>query len=456
MMNPIRVTIVLTVMVVALAAYILLIDIPESRKIEQQHTQERKVLPFDDRAITEIHWHSPTETIRLQRDDRYRWTIVQPLQFPADNRQVRSILRALTIGKIKRTIENGPSQLKTYGLEPPYLTLTLHTPSESRKLAFGDAGPFAPSLYLHLPSANQVVLTTLDVMTFAHKTLTHFRRKDLFSFDRERVMELHIQNQTSNLVLKRVAGVHSLTPNWAFTSPVTSPADTTSVGTLLMDLHSLAATGFVDDEQDKRQILSQPPTAQVSVQIYEGAKTHPLALYQFEDREKAYAVTTAQGPLYEIPGAIIQPLTQGLFYFQNKRLFGMEVDEITMVEVISSQEHYLLIKQHNQWTLDQDPRQDLNQEIIKLFVSRLVDLPAELALPDPMIEDQVLGFDSPSLVIKGRNQRGQVQGQLILGKREKGLVFAKGSGLSGVFQARSTILNQIPSRDQLLAGPPPQ
>jgi len=204
--NPIRITIVLALIVLGLGGYILFVDIPQTRQFQKQETQEQQLLPFDDRDITTITWATANETIHLERDDQWRWTITEPMRFPADNREVRRILRALTIGKVKRTIEDGPATLEKYGLDPPYLTLTLNTPTITQELALGDRGPFAPSLYVQTKDDNQVVLTTLDVMTFAQKTLTNFRLKDLLFFERERVQEVHIQQADTTMVMARTAG----------------------------------------------------------------------------------------------------------------------------------------------------------------------------------------------------------------------------------------------------------
>jgi hypothetical protein len=60
---------------------------------------------------------------------------------------------------------------------------------------------------------------------------------------------------------------------------------------------------------------------------------------------------------------------------------------------------------------------------------------------------------SPMATILGMNRNGQEAGRLILGKREKGLVFAKGASLPGLYQVRSTILDQIPTIAQLTHQP---
>lgn len=453
MLNPIRISIVLGLVVLGLGAYILFIDIPQTRQIEQDIKRDRQILPFDDRAVTRMTWASRTETMELTRDDQFRWSLIKPIQSPADNQEIRRLLRALTIGKIKRTIEgeNGnPLDLSTYGLDPPYLTLTLSTPSESVAFALGDRGPFAPSLYVQTKPENEVVLTTLDVMTFAQKTLTNFRLKDLLLFDRERVQEIRIQNHYGEMVLQRVAGVHSLTPNWMVLSPNPGPADKTTITTLLMELDSLRATGFVDLEQEKLAIRQQPAKIHAGITLTEGSLIHHLDMFQYGDPEKAFAVKTSEDPLYEILPNILGPLTRDPFYFQDKRLFGLEVADLAMLSVQTPDERYVLIHQHDEWVLEDNPSAQLDQNALNLFVSRVVDIPAEIYLPKAESEDGHI--QSPTVIIRGVNRQGKALGKLVLGKREKGLVMAEGAGLKGLYQVRSTILDQLPTKASLLQG----
>lgn len=451
MLNPVRISLVLGLLVLGLGSYILFIDIPQTRQIEHLVKQERQILPFDDRAITRMTWASKTETIQLERDDQYRWSIVSPIQSPADNQEIRRLLRALTIGKIKRVIqgEDGkPLDLSMYGLGPPYLSLTLSTPSETVELALGDRGPFAPSLYMQTKSDNQVVLTTLDVMTFAQKTLTNFRLKDLLLFEREHVQELRIQNQHGEMTLQRMSGVHSLTPNWMFVSPNQGPADKISVSTLLMDLGELMARGFIDTDQQKKTIRSRTPQSHVAVTIREGDILHHLDIFHYQDGEPAYAVRRSEEPLFEIDPAILGPLQQDTFYFQDKRLFGLELTDLAMLSVKTPTDQYTLINQQGEWVLDNSPHTPLNQNMVNLFVSRIVDLPAELRLPKGQAGEETILH--PEFVIQGVDRQGKVRGKLILGHREKGLVLANGARMPGLFQARSAILDQIPSKDTLI------
>ena len=86
---------------------------------------------------------------------------------------------------------------------------------------------------------------------------------------------------------------------------------------------------------------------------------------------------------------------------------------------------------------------------MKLFVSRVVDLPAELSISVTTDNQDEYGLGSPAIDIIGVDTRGRPRGHLTLGKREQGLVYATGAGLPGVYQARSVILTQMPTDDAL-------
>ncbi len=86
---------------------------------------------------------------------------------------------------------------------------------------------------------------------------------------------------------------------------------------------------------------------------------------------------------------------------------------------------------------------------MKLFVSRVVDLPAELSISVTEENLKEYGLDSPAIEIIGVDARGRPSGHFTIGKRERGLVYATGAGLPGVYQARSVILTQMPTDDTL-------
>ena len=453
MANPIRITLVLALILGGLGAYVYWVDLPQSQEALQQTHQERRLIPFDDRAISHLTMKSREEEIILMRDNKNRWHITQPLVAPADAREVRKILRALTIGKIQRVIKQEEEDEEQYGLAPPHMILTVTAGGTSEEIELGNRAPLSSTLYARKRSDDIIILTTLSPFTFANKSLHTFRKKEILAFDTRQAEEFRIVRGDETVILIRQPGAHGLSPNWSFRSPMTGPADRTTVGLLLRDLEGLQAQGFVDSQLEKEQLLRKlgPPTVRATVHARN--REHMVGFYQSPDVQDTYAMTIKENPLYRIAPEIVADLTKDIFNLRDKRLLGLEKQELAILAVKTPPESYTLVNQSGEWVFEDDVSQILNQDVVRLFVSRVVDLPAEFRVAKEETSLGRYGLDSPTVEIRATDMRGQERGRLLLGKSRKGLVYATGAGLPGVHQARSLILTQIPSRHQILADP---
>ncbi len=455
MANPVRITIVLALVLGGLGSYVYFVDLPQSQEAFQQTLQERRLIPFDDRAISHLTMKTAEEEIILMRDNKNRWHITQPLVAPADAREVRKILRALTIGKIQRVIQqagDGKEQDEDqFGLTPPHLILTLTAGGISEEIELGNRAPLTSTLYARKRSDDNIILSTLNPHTFANKSLQTFRKKEILAFDTAQAEEFRIVRGDETVILIRQPGAHGFSPNWSFRSPLKGPADRTTVGLLLRDLEGLQAQSFVDSQSEKKDLLKKLGPPIVRATVLSRNREHTVSVFQTPDAQDTYAMTKPERPLYRIAPDIVAGLTKEIFKLRDKRLLGIEKQELAILAVKTPTESYTLVNQSGHWVLEDDISQTLNQALVKLFVSRVVNLPAEFRVATEATSLGQYGLEDPTVKIKATDMRGQERGRLSLGTNRKGLVYATGAGLPGVHQARSLILTQIPSKDQLLA-----
>jgi len=449
-MSSLRITLLLLVILTALGAYFFFVEVPTSHKEEEIRRSQQQLIPFDDRAITQFTLTTPKETIAFAQDHRGRWFITHPLRARADSREVGKILRALTIGSVERTIQEDGKHPDHYGLNPPHLLITVTAGKHVEDIALGTRGPLSSTLYARKKSDGKIVLTTLDPMTFYRKSFYTFRQKNIMRFDRTETDRLRLQYPGKELVLQRASRVHGLGYNWRLTQPIEGPADRTKVGLLLMALEGLTAKEFIDSESEKRALMQTLGAPVAILTVRARRKDHVVAVFEADNHRKAYAMTSPKQPLYRINPGFIKKVTTDLFDIRDKRLLGMEQKDLAILTVHTPQDQYVLINQNNEWVLERNPAQRLNQETVALFVSRLIDLPAEFQVTTQQTTLAPFGLDKPTATFTAINHQGKEKGRLILGTREHGLVYAKGTGLPGVYQARSTILTQIPSFAQLL------
>lgn len=449
-MTSYRTTLLLAVIFAGLGFYLYTIEVPTIEQEAVQEQVQQRLLPFDYRDVTEMKLSSRKETVRLTRDDRHRWSMVEPLQAKGESREVENILRALEIGKVSRVVQEEEKDLSEYGLDPPNMTIQLTAGTKTETFRLGGVAPLTSTLYAQRQSDKKILLTTLSVTDFRGKSVFTFRHKDIMFFDRNMVERIQLHSQAQQITVNRVASIHGATGNWRFSEPFEGPADKTSVGLLLMTLEDLSALEFIDSQSEKETLLQRLPPPLLTATLHTGHRAHLVTFYQSpKQSDDTYAMTSADQPIYKIAPATLKGLPTRAFEIQDKRLFGMEMSEIGLLTVTTGSGTFTVIQQHGDWYLDGAQDLPIDQQEMGLFVSRVVDLPAELSMSLVKENLDEYGLASPAIEIIGVDTRGRPRGHLALGTRGKGLVFAMGSGLPGVYQARSAILTQIPTNDIL-------
>jgi hypothetical protein len=134
----------------------------------------------------------------------------------------------------------------------------------------------------------------------------------------------------------------------------------------------------------------------------------------------------------------------------------METDQIAMLSVKTRESRFVLIHQNDEWVLEDQPTKKLEQQVVDLLVARVVDLPAELRVvkdPGPLAP---YGLSSPAAEFVATAKDGKTTHRLLLGNKTSGLMYVMGNGLTGIYQARSDLLNQIPDKDSLFAKTAPE
>jgi hypothetical protein len=243
---------------------------------------------------------------------------------------------------------------------------------------------------------------------------------------------------------------------WRIRFPIEAKADQPAVRNLIIKLADLKALAFVDagPERDKLAARLRQPLVKITATV--GGADQVLKLYQPDPSSgEAYAVTIPDAPIYKVNPTAIQDFTKDLFALQDKRLLGMETDQIAMLSVKTRESRFVLIHQNDEWVLEDQPTKKLEQQVVDLLVARVVDLPAELRVvkdPGPLAP---YGLSSPAAEFVATAKDGKTTHRLLLGNKTSGLMYAMGNGLTGIYQARSDLLNQIPDKDSLFAKTAP-
>ncbi len=432
-----------------LSLYLFAIELPQHDLQERQNRTEKKILLFDQQALTELIVKADQQKLVFARIPEKGWMLTAPLHTDADQREVQNLIRALVTGTVTRVIENQQANLTPFGLDNPMTTVTVVAGTARETFSIGDSGPLSSTLYVLRESDHQVLLTNLAPKDFLNKTLITFRRKDLLHVMQGEVERIRLTYPTTEIVLYQ--GAEKPKNKWRLRYPIEGEADQTEVRTLLLRLEELKALGIIDPGHERDALAHTLTTPKVKVTIHTTNGDQTIKLYQpSQVSGEAFAETSPTGPLYRINPAAIRDLTKELFVFQDKRLLGIDYTDIAMLSVTTSTEHYVLIHQQNEWVLDDQPAKTLDQQAVDLFLSRVANVPAEEGAIKQGGSLVPYGLVVPAAEFIATGKDGKIAGKLSIGSHANGLAYATGQRSPGIFQIRADLLTQIPTRKDLL------
>ncbi len=444
-------TLLMLVVLAGLGGYLYLVEFPAKQREEQQESEQKHLLSFPESAITGLSITTAQGPIELKSVEPKKWAIVAPLQTEADSLEVQTLIRALVTGTVARTVEDKATALTPFGLEHPVTTVTITAGTQQETISIGDSGPMSITLYVLRGSDRRILLTSLAPKDFINKSLMTFRRKELLRFVQNDVERVRLTYPTTEIVIYNVAK-DKPRPSWKIRYPIEAEADQNEVRSLMFRLEDLKVLGIIDPGPERDAIAKTLTTPKLKVTLHTAAGDQTVRLYQPDPQKgEAIAETSADGPLYRVNPALIKDLTKELFNLQDKRLFGLDYTDVAMLTVKTREQHYVLINQHGEWILEDQPTEKLSQEAADLFVSRVANLPAEERVMKQSAPLAPYGLLSPAAEFTAISKDGTTTGKLTLGSQANNLLYATGQRLSGVFQVRPDLLTQIPTKAELLA-----
>ncbi|HZC68993.1 MAG TPA: DUF4340 domain-containing protein, partial [Nitrospirales bacterium] len=313
------------------------------------------------------------------------------------------------------------------------------------------AGPLSATLYAKRDDSPKVLLTTLAGRDLLTKGIQEFRRKRVLPFDRFQVTRLKIASPQETVVLYREGQGEKAV--WKIKAPVETAADQPEVKSLLFALEDLKAQDFIDDPKQraaKRAVLGKP-LATITLREDETDRTVSLFLDP-HDNTAAYAESASQEPLYQITRAAAEDLAKGLFDLRAKQLIAAEPDQVKTLVIKTGGQEYTLSHEGGAWLVDSDPNAKADVARVNMFVTRAVRLQAEKIVTEKPTDLKPYGLVPPAAELIAAGEQGKLLGRIAIGRQKQGLAYAMGSAMAGVFQVRPDILQDIPQKDELIAG----
>ena len=134
-------TLILLVVALGLGGYLYFV---ESERPVADENAKKKVFTYDAAKINQVQIKSSGgEVTALRKGANDTWTIVQPVEAPADRNSVSDVVTNLANLEEQRVVDENAADLKAYGLAEPRIDVTFHVDGdkEPKRILLGEKTP---------------------------------------------------------------------------------------------------------------------------------------------------------------------------------------------------------------------------------------------------------------------------------------------------------------------------
>ena len=323
-----RSTLVLLVLALTVGGYLYFV---ESKRPAGDENAKAKVFTADAAKINQLQIKSSAgEVTGLRKGDNDTWTIVQPVEAPADRNSVSDIVTNLANLEEEREVDPSAPDLKTYGLAEPRIDVTFHVEGEKepRRILFGDKTPGGTAVYAKLPSGNRVFLVGTSLDASLDKSTFDFRDKMALAIDEAKVEAIELASNARTIRLEKSG------EEWKLVKPIQAPADYVGVNGLLGQLQSAQMTAIKDRPEDLKDLkqygLDKP---QVVATIGTGASAVRLELGGEAESGSVWARDPAKSYVFSIGSGIADELKKSVDDLRRKEVFDFRPFNTTRFEI---------------------------------------------------------------------------------------------------------------------------
>ncbi|MEE8225028.1 MAG: DUF4340 domain-containing protein [candidate division NC10 bacterium] len=408
--------------------------------------RSKVLLSFAQEAVKAVSLRTDSLHVRLERQEKGKWRITEPVEVAADSGKVSDLLRSLTQDQIQG-FPDKPASLKMVGLDPPRgeIRLTLDGGTEAT-LLLGEREKKEKGVYARRSGEEQVLVLKETFLEEIPKQVADLRDRTLLALDREKVDTIELETPKGRTVLSKAEDT------WGIKEPEEASADQGMINDLLWDLTTTRVKEFVDDDAKtlKPYGLDAPP---VTVRLLDpqGKPLSTLTLARASNDEGAYvrvgdsqAVTLVEARLYE-------RLNKGPFDFRLRQLLSFETWDVGKMELSRNGQEILLEKRKDEWELKKPKQVKAKYSAVIDLLNEIKNLKWQKVIAKGPTDLSFYGLDKPVATFTLTKTDGKSLGTVLLGKSEEDLVYAKLQEKPDIYGIPSAFLESLPQDPSALA-----
>jgi len=317
-------TIALLVVLIGLVAYIYFVD--SKKPASDAPETKAKAFTVDADQIEEIHIKPTSGDASRVAKANGTWQLIEPEKAEADQGQVSNAATSLASLEINRVVDDNPSDLSQYGLNPPKAEITFRAKGQkdTHQLLLGEKTATGSDLYAKTPDQKRVFLISGYLENTFERTPFDLRDKAALKFDQSKADGIEIVHNGTTALAK--SGTE-----WALTKPYKARADFAGAEAVMTSLSSLQMQKIVENEaKDLAKYGLDKPDATVTVN---GGSTRASLALGKKDGDSVYARDLSRPIVFTIAATAAADLEKDTGALRRKDMFDGRSFNATRVEL---------------------------------------------------------------------------------------------------------------------------
>jgi hypothetical protein len=327
---------------VVLAGYFYYFEVVRRKALTEEKEASLRLFQVEKSKITSLQLdRGKGKPITLEK--KGQWQVIDPIDSPADEFAVNSLLTILESLKMERQVETEPRDLETYGLNKPRLKLSFLADGIRHTLRIGNKAVVANQYYASEDRHNRVVLIAASQEQGLNKSLFDLRSKDFFSLHSEDIDRIEIDRAERTIALSKVTK-----DKWQAPASPDVSIKNSKVESLVSRLIWLRAKKFLDHEKNQSPLLGlDPPRIRITLATREKSQT--LLLGNAKKGEGIYARGGELSSVALVEEKLLEQLPTHLSNLEDRTLLAFDLEQVKAVGLELNDHSGRLERQEEKW-----------------------------------------------------------------------------------------------------------
>jgi len=414
-MRGLKSTLALLVVLVGLGAYIYFV----ASKPEDTATKTDKVFAsLGADKLSELTIKSTSGEVTSLKKEGETWQIVSPITEKAAGSEVSTIASSLEQVDVSRVVDENPTNLKEFGLDPPRLEVEFKTSDgkANGKLQLGEKNATGGNFYAKRNDEKRVFLIPAYHGGSFDKSTFDLRDKTLMTFARDKVDGVEVAAGSDSVAIAKAGD------GWKLTRPLAAAADESIVDSIISRMESAQMKSIVaaiaTPADLKKYGLDKPA---VTATLNLGSAKATLLIGGKSGEDAVYARDTSKPTIVTVEKALVDDLTKKVDDYRRKDVFESRAFTVTHAELTGGGKTLAFdrVKGKDDTAPDSFRKSGTTTDLDKDKVQNLLTGLADIRATSFVASRAGTGLDAPVLTVTFKYDEGKKEEKVVFGRNGK-------------------------------------